>query len=88
MAYVCYNCGKSVVVGHLQRHGRGVAGKRWRTRAQVRPRTFKPNLQKVSVMIKGAKTGVVLCAKCLKRLKKDGRLAKIGASRVSSAALA
>lgn len=75
-----------MITGHLQRHGRGVAGKRWRKRAQVTSRTFKPNLQKISVMINGAKTGVVLCAKCLKRFKKDGKLSKIGASRVSVAA--
>lgn len=84
MAYVCYNCGKTATIGHLQRHGRGVAGKRWKKRAQVRPRTFKPNLQKTAVMLDGVKTSVTLCAKCLKRLKKDGKLSKIGARLVSA----
>lgn len=61
MSAVCQNCGKSSSVGRSQRHARGVAGKRWRKRAQATRRTFKPNLQKFE--------GRVLCAKCIKKLK-------------------
>lgn len=71
MSYVCENCGKSTVVGRSKTHKRGVAGKRWRKRAQVTPRTFKPNLQKVSVMLGEVRKSVKLCTKCIKRLKKD-----------------
>lgn len=70
MSYVCEICGKSTVVGRSKSHKRGVAGKRWKKRAQVTPRTFKPNLQKVSVMLGGVKTSAKLCTKCLKKLKK------------------
>lgn len=66
MAYVCDNCGKGMVFGRQSTHGRGVAGKRWRKRAQKTLRTFKPNLQKVG--------GMLLCTNCIKRLKKEGRL--------------
>jgi len=74
MSYVCDNCGKKVVAGRSQKHGRGVAGKRWKKRAQMTLRTFKPNLQKVSVFITGKKVQMKLCTKCIKRFKKDGKI--------------
>ncbi len=74
MSYVCDNCGKRIVIGRSQRHGRGVAGKRWKKRAQVTVRTFKPNLQKVSVIVAGKKIQMRLCAKCLKRFKKERKI--------------
>ncbi|OGM67632.1 hypothetical protein A2985_00525 [Candidatus Woesebacteria bacterium RIFCSPLOWO2_01_FULL_43_11] len=74
MSYICDNCGKSIVVGRSQRHGRGVAGKRWRKRAQKTMRLFKPNLQKVSVLVSGKKVSMKLCTRCLKRFKKDGKI--------------
>jgi ribosomal protein L28 len=61
MAYICENCGKGIVFGRSQQHRRGVAGKRWKNRAQTTKRLFKPNLQKVN--------GRLLCAKCIKKLK-------------------
>lgn len=61
MAYACENCGKGIVAGSSQRHGRGIAGKRWKKRAQETKRTFTPNLQ----MYHGKK----LCTSCIKRLK-------------------
>jgi ribosomal protein L28 len=61
MAYACENCGKGIVSGSSQRHGRGVAGKRWKKRAQETKRTFSPNIQ----MYYGKK----LCTSCIKRLK-------------------
>jgi len=69
MAYICDICGKSIVYGRSQRHGRGVAGKRWSKRAQVTPRLFKPNLQKVSVIVNGVKKQMTICAKDLKKLR-------------------
>ncbi len=74
MSYVCDNCGKGIVVGRSQRHGRGVAGKRWAKRTQSTRRLFKPNLQKISVLVGGIKVKMRLCAKCLKRFKKEGKI--------------
>ena len=63
MAFVCENCGKGIAFGRQSSHGRGVAGKRWKKRAQTTLRTFKPNIQKYK--------GMKLCTNCIKRLKKD-----------------
>ncbi len=71
MASICYICGKKTVYGRSQQHRRGVAGKRWKKRSQITPRTFKPNLQAVTIVENGRKKKVVLCAKCIKRRKKD-----------------
>jgi len=72
MAYVCEICGKGKSVGRSSRHKRGVAGKRWRKRAPVTSRLFKPNLQKRTVIVNGEKKQMLLCAKCIKRIKKYG----------------
>jgi ribosomal protein L28 len=61
MSFVCENCLKRTVAGSSQRHGRGVAGKRWKKRAQETKRTFTPNIQ----MWHSKK----LCTNCIKRLK-------------------
>lgn len=74
MAYVCAICGKSTVVGNSQRHKRGVAGRRWKNRVQKTRRLFKPNLQKVTLLINGEKKQMVVCAKDLKKIKKDGKV--------------
>ncbi|MEK7111775.1 MAG: L28 family ribosomal protein [Patescibacteria group bacterium] len=74
MAYICDNCGKKGLLGRSQRHGRGVAGKRWRKRAQVTVRSFKPNLQKVAVLISGKKASLLLCTDCLSKFRKEGKL--------------
>jgi large subunit ribosomal protein L28 len=81
MAFICDNCGKGMVYGRQSTHHRGVAGKRWRKRAQTTLRTFKPNLQKVSVSVGGEKSQMRLCTDCVSRFKKDG---KIGASKFAS----
>lgn len=70
MAYVCEICGKKTSVGRSQKHKRGVAGKRWRNRAQATPRVFRPNLQKKTVIISGKEKKMLLCAKCIKRIRK------------------
>jgi len=74
MSYICEKCAKSTVTGRSQQHKRGVAGKRWKKRAQKTPRTFKPNLQKIAVMVAGVKQTMKLCAKCIKRFEKEGKL--------------
>lgn len=74
MSYICDNCGKKAAMGRSDRHRRGVAGKRWKKRAQETARLFKPNLQKVSFMENGKRVSMRLCASCLKRFKKDGRI--------------
>lgn len=61
MSYVCDNCMKKTVFGTSQSHGRGVAGKRWKKRAQETKRTFKPNIQNYK--------GYKLCTKCLKKIR-------------------
>jgi ribosomal protein L28 len=63
MTKKCMICGKTAVVGSSKQHRRGVAGKRWKKRVTPTPRLFKPNLQKYN--------GKLLCAKCIKRLKKE-----------------
>ena len=68
MAYVCDNCGKGIVAGRQSTHGRGVAGRRWKHRAQKTFKTFKPNLQKVA--------GMRLCADCISKFKKEGKIKK------------
>ncbi len=74
MAYKCDNCGKGIVTGVKQRHHRGVAGKRWRKRAQATKRLFKPNLQNATVMLSGKSVAMKLCTRCIKRFKKDNLL--------------
>jgi large subunit ribosomal protein L28 len=72
MSMVCDICGKSTVVGRSQKHRRGVAGKRWRKRAQSTPRMFKPNLQRVTLRVAGETRKMKVCTKCLKRIRKYG----------------
>ena len=74
MSYICDICGKGTVTGSTQRHHRGVAGKRWKFRAQKTARTFKPNLQKVTLLIGDIKEKSKICTKCLKRIKKYGSI--------------
>ncbi len=67
----CYYCEKGIIFGRTHTHHRGVAGGRWKKRAPKKERVFKPNLQAVKI-IEGSKTlRVKLCAKCIKRIKKD-----------------
>ena len=61
-------------MGRSKRHGRGVAGKRWNKRAQMTIRLFKPNLQKVAVIVSGKKMTLRLCTNCLKKFRKEGKI--------------
>jgi len=74
MSYMCSICKKESVMGRSQQHARGVAGKRWRKRAQETPRLFKPNLQKVTLNVNGEVSQWKICTKCLKRIKKYGSI--------------
>jgi large subunit ribosomal protein L28 len=69
MSYVCDNCGKKTVIGRQSRHARGVAGKRWKTRAQKTVRVFRPNLQKITIIENGKKVQKRFCTKCIKKIK-------------------
>lgn len=57
--------------GRSHTHHRGVAGGRWKKRAQKTQKIFKPNLQPIVVINQGKEQRVRLCMKCLKRVKKD-----------------
>ncbi len=74
MSYACQNCGKGIVAGRTQNHHRGVAGKRWKKRAPMTLRTFKPNLQKVTVTVANAPQRMKLCTSCIKKFKKEGKI--------------
>lgn len=71
---VCAICGKSTVVGRSQKHRRGVAGRRWKKRAQSTPRLFKANIQKKTLIIGGEQIKMSVCAKCLKKIRKEGKI--------------
>ena len=68
---VCYNCEKTTMMGRTHTHKRGVAGGRWKKRAPKVNRTFRANLQTMSILENGVKKQVRLCTKCLKRIKYD-----------------
>ena len=55
----CAHCGKKTTFGR---------NRPWSKKATSR--TFRPNLQKVSVYEGGVKVRKVLCAKCIKTLSK------------------
>lgn len=67
----CYHCGKAALYGRSHTHHRGVAGGRWKKRAPKTQRIFLPNLQKMEILEKGKLKTVKLCAKCIKRVRKD-----------------
>ncbi|MFW5703661.1 MAG: large ribosomal subunit protein bL28 [Patescibacteria group bacterium] len=76
----CYITGKKTIHGRTHTHHRGVAGGRWKKRAQKVNRVFKPNLQRVQIFEDGAVKNVYLCTKVIKRVKKDltdGKLPKV-----------
>ena len=69
----CFHCEKTVLMGRTHTHHRGVAGGRWKKRAQKVARAFYPNLQRVEITLNEESKTVKLCAKCIKRIKKDTR---------------
>ncbi|MBI5126949.1 hypothetical protein HZA76_00645 [Candidatus Roizmanbacteria bacterium] len=67
----CYHCGKTVLYGRSHTHHRGVAGGRWKKRAPKTQRIFKVNFIRLAILESGKEKQVKLCAKCLKRVRKD-----------------
>lgn len=67
----CYVSGKTSMHGRTHTHHRGVAGGRWKKRAQKMNRIFKPNLQMVAILEDGVTKRVVLATKVIKRVRKD-----------------
>ncbi len=67
----CFHCEKTTVLGRSHTHHRGVAGGRWKKRAPKTNRLFKANLQPVTILFNSVKSQIKLCAKCIKRVKKD-----------------
>jgi ribosomal protein L28 len=70
----CQICGKKTSYGARQRHRRGIAGRRWLKRAQEVKRTFKPNIQTKTIVISGKSQKMKICASCIKKIKKSGRV--------------
>ena len=66
MAYKCDNCGKGVMVGKQHKHHPGVAGGRWKKRAPVTQKLFRPNLHSARILINGMHKRMKLCTKCLR----------------------
>lgn len=56
----CEACGKTTTFGHNRSFSQRATN-----------RTFRPNLQKVSVMVEGRKVQKVLCAKCIRTMAKN-----------------
>jgi len=67
----CFHCKKGLLYGRSHTHHRGVAGGRWKKRAPKTQRIFSPNLQRIDILKGVEKQRVLLCTKCLKRIRKD-----------------
>jgi len=63
MAYRCDHCGKGRQTGNAVSHAKN----------RVK-RFFHPNLQKLRVLKGSLVTRVKFCTRCIKRLRKDGRI--------------
>lgn len=57
----CEACGKSTTFGHNRSHS-----------LHATNRTFRPNLQRVTVLEKGHQVHKILCTKCIRTLVKTG----------------
>lgn len=84
MSRVCQLCAKKEVVGRVSRHHRGVAGRQWMKRAQKTAKSLKANLHPKT--INGVR--MILCTKCIKRIKKEQELAleEVAAAKTQAAA--
>lgn len=76
MAYRCDNCGKKTNHAVQHRHKKGVAGGRWRYRAQTTHKLQKPNLHPFRGVLNGKAGKFRLCTKCLRTAKKHKREAE------------
>jgi large subunit ribosomal protein L28 len=59
MSMKCQKCGKGSQHGHFVSHAKNRVN-----------RTFKPNLKRVTVKINGVKQRMVLCASCVRQVKR------------------
>lgn len=82
MSRVCDICSKKRQVGRQSRHKKGVAGKQWAKRAPKTVRIFKPNLQNATIDGKKMR----LCAKCLKKIKKEKTSAQVSPAQPANSA--
>ena len=57
---MCATCSKTTTFGHNVSHSKRATN-----------RSYKPNLQKVTVMVNGRPVQKVMCAKCIKTLAKS-----------------
>lgn len=73
MANKCEYCEKGVQIGRNIRHKRGVAGGRWKRKAQKTFRKWSPNLHSVRVIEKGKVVRRRLCTKCMRRADRPGK---------------
>jgi len=69
----CKICGKRGRVGRISRHRRGVASHKFSKRAPKKSRRFGANLQKTTFYVGGLKMSMVLCTRCLKKMKASPR---------------
>ena len=69
MAYKCDLCGKGKTLSTQQRHHRGVAGGKWKHRAQKTLKIIRPNLHAFRGIFEGVKGQWKFCTKCLRRIK-------------------
>jgi len=60
MSKVCQNCGKGIMRGHNVSHSK-----------QRTKKIYKPNLQSVKIMVGDKRKKMLLCTKCIKKLKKQ-----------------
>ena len=63
MATTCAVCGKGSQFGRNIRH---VHSGSWQLKAQRTQRIYKPNLQTVHTVVKGAPAKLKVCTKCIK----------------------
>jgi len=59
----CENCGKGKMFGHTVSHAKN------RTR-----RIYRPNLHHVKIVVGGVRQKMLLCSKCVRKLKKEGAI--------------
>ena len=62
MSYQCDNCGKKHMAGNLVSHSK-----------QRMHRRFKPNLHSARAMVHGVVKKLLVCTKCLRRLKRPDK---------------
>lgn len=74
MSYVCFNCQKGTIKGTQHRHKPGVAGRQHLRRAPKTPKNFLPNLHMAYLLENGSRNKVLLCTKCRRMLKKQGKI--------------